>query len=109
MEYTPDRWMLLRFSKDQVVFYKVFATWTGGYLDGDSWQLNSGVTSLTETKERFYFKGSSGSIYICNKKSYGSTSYGFGVLNNLITKSLGQGTVVDILPGETDFTALAYN
>jgi hypothetical protein len=108
MEYTPDRWMLLRFSKDQVVFYKVFATWAGGYLDGDSWQLNSGVTQLKETETHYLFEGVSGSTYICNKRSYGSTGYGFGVLNNLITKSLGQGTVVDILPGDSDFTAINY-
>jgi len=108
MEYHPDRWMLLRFSRDQVVFYKVFATWAGGYLGSDSWQLNSGVTSLRETEERFYFEGSSGSTYICNKKSYGSTGYGYGVLGDLMTKALEQGTVIDALPDDTDFTSLVY-
>jgi hypothetical protein len=109
MEHYPDRWMLLRFSKDQVVFYKVFATWAGSYLGTDSWQLNSGVTGVKEDSGKLYFEGASGSMYICNKPAYGTTGYGFGVLNNLITKSLGQGTVVDILPGNTDFAALVYN
>jgi len=108
MEYHPDRWLLLRFSKDQVIFYKVFATWAGGYLGTDSWQLNSGVTQVKEAETHFLFEGSSGSVYKCGKKSYGSTGYGFGVLNNLITKSLDQGTVVDILPEKTDFTSIVY-
>jgi len=108
MEYCPDRWMLLRFSKDQVVFYKVFATWAGGYLGSDSWQLNSGVTQLKETRTHYLFEGSSGSVYKCGKKSYGSTSYGFGVLGDLITKALKQGTVIDALPDDTDFTSLVY-
>ena len=108
MEYRPDRWMLLRFSKDQVVFYKVFATWAGGYLGSDFWQLNSGVTQLKETRTHYLFEGSSGSVYKCGKKSYGSTSYGLGVLNDLMTKAIEKGTVIDILPGDTDFTSLVY-
>ena len=74
----------------------------------DSWKLNSGVTALKETKDNFYFEGFSGSTYICNKKSYGSTGYGFGVLNDLISRSLEQGTVIKVLPKETDFTAIKY-
>ena len=74
----------------------------------DSWKLNSGVTALKETKDNFYFEGFSGSTYICNKKSYGSTGYGFGVLNDLISRSLEQGTVIKVLPEETDFTAIKY-
>ena len=108
MEYHPDRWLMLRFSKDQVIFYKVFATWFGGYLGGDSWQLNSGVVFITETDDQYSFGGSSGSLYVCRKNSYGSSGYGFGVLNNLITKSLEQGTVIDILPEKTDFTSMVY-
>jgi len=108
MEYTPDRWMLLRFSKDQVVFYKVFATWAGGYLGTDSWQLNSGVTQLEETETHYLFEGTSGSVYKCGKMSYGSTMYGFGVLGDLMTKALDQGTVIDALPDDTDFISISY-
>jgi hypothetical protein len=108
MEYHPDRWILLRFSKNQEVFYKVFATWAGGYLGADSWQLNSGVTQLEETETHYLFGGTSGSIYHCRKNSYGSTMYGFGVLGDLMTKALDQGTVIDALPDDTDFTSISY-
>jgi len=108
MEYNPDRWLMVRLSNDGKVHYRVFATWAGGYLDADEWKLNSGVTQLKETETHYLFEGSSGSVYKCGKKSYGSTGYGFGILNNLITKSLDQGTVIDILPEKTDFTSMVY-
>jgi len=108
MEYNPDRWLMVRLSNDGKVHYRVFATWAGGYLDADEWKLNSGVTQLKETETHYLFDGSSGSVYKCGKKSYGSTGYGFGILNNLITKSLDQGTVIDILPEKTDFTSIVY-
>jgi len=108
MEYNPDRWLMVRLSNDGKVHYRVFATWAGGYLDADEWKLNSGVTQLKETETHYLFDGSSGSVYKCGKKSYGSTGYGFGVLNNLITKSLDQGTVIDILPEKTDFISIVY-
>ena len=109
MEYNPDRWLMVKLTNyKNEVHYRVFATWGGGYLNGDSWKLNSGVISLRETKDNFYFEGSSGSTYICNKKSYGSTGYGFGVLSGLITRSLEQGTIIEELPEETDFTSLNY-
>ena len=108
MEYHPDRWLMLRFSKDQVIFYKVFASWAGGYLDGDSWKLNSGVTQLKETETHYFFVGFSGSVYKCGKKSYGSTGYGYGVLSSFMTKALEQGTVIDALPGNTDFASINY-
>jgi hypothetical protein len=108
MNYFPDRWLMVRLSNDGKAHYRIFATWIGGYLDGDSWKLNSGVVSLTETDNHYSFYGTSGSIYICLKNSYGSSGYGFEVLGNLITESLDRGTVIDILPEKTDFTSIVY-
>ena len=90
------------------VHYRVFATWGGGYLNGDEWKLNSGVTSLKETESKFYFEGSSGSTYICYKGAYGSTVYGYGVLDGLIAKSLKINIIIEVLPDDTDFTSLVY-
>ena len=41
--------------------------WSGGYLDGDSWRLNSGIVDVEETADSFIFIGGSGSRYICDK------------------------------------------
>lgn len=78
--YTPDKWLLIKINGNNP-HYRVFASWYGGYLNGDSWRMNSGVTSVTEDDEFYYFSGSSGSVYNCHKKARGISGYGSGVLN----------------------------
>ena len=38
----PQGWVILKFSTPTDTFYKIFSSWRGGYLDGDSWRLSSG-------------------------------------------------------------------
>lgn len=79
---TPERWVILKLP-DNV--YKVFGTWTGGYLDGDRWKLNSGIERVEQDDDFYYFIGYSGSCYKCYKKAYGTaTSYGSSILNSII-------------------------
>jgi hypothetical protein len=83
--YTPDKWLLIKINgKDP--HYRVFASWYGGYMGSDSWRMNSGITSVTEDDNFYYFHGSSGSTYNCHKKSHGISGYGSSVLNNIIEK-----------------------
>ena len=87
-EYTPDKWLLLKITNDKnESHYRVFATWNGGYLGSDSWQMNSGITKVTENTDYYFFEGASGSLYICRKGSYGSTAYGESVLFEYIEKA----------------------
>lgn len=72
--YCPDRWLIVRFKKDNQTIYKVLGGWSGGYLDGDSWRLNSGIKNIEEDGDYYLFKGFSGSVYKCHKKSYGANS-----------------------------------
>lgn len=89
MIYQPCGWALVKIS-DPNVFYKVFAVWRGGYTTSDSWRMNSGVISVTEDEEYFYFKGDSGSIYQCYKESYGELGlYGRGVIDSIVENSKG--------------------
>jgi hypothetical protein len=76
---TPDRWLIIDCGGDGL--YKVFATWSGGYLDGDSWRLNSGIESVEEDGDYLLFHGHSGSIYKCHKDSYGTTAFGTMVVH----------------------------
>jgi hypothetical protein len=69
-EYTPDNWVMIKLAGPEGPKYKVLAGWSGGYLDGDSWRLNSGVTAVHEDEAFYYFYGSSGSCYRCSKDSY---------------------------------------
>lgn len=69
--YQPDNWVIIKFKlKGEPTHYRVLGGWSGGYLDGDYWRMNSGITSVTEDDGYFYFHGASGSIYKCNRRSY---------------------------------------
>lgn len=82
-EYVPDRWLLVEMEIDGKPMRKVFGTWSGGYLDGDSWRMSSGVESVEEHDNYYLFKNYSGSVYKCRKKGSGTTSYGSAVLNSM--------------------------
>ena len=84
----PERWVILKLPNNK---YKVFGTWAGGYLDGDRWKLNSGISEVEQDENFYYFIRFSGSCYKCHKKGYGTaTSYGLGILNKIIEQGNGQ-------------------
>lgn len=108
--YVPDRWMPVKITTGNgEVIYKVFASWYGGYLGSDSWKLNSGVVKVTEEENSYLFYGSSGSIYECYKNAYGISSYGMGVLSNLMAQAQDIGVSIEILSHDTDPMTLEYN
>jgi len=92
---SPQKWVIVKITgEDEKVHYKVFGSWSGGYLDGDSWKLNSGISKVDEDEENFYFHGFSGSCYKCRKGKYGiATAYSVSVLDSLIERAL----ITDVL------------
>lgn len=67
-EHSPDTWVILKITNiGSETFYKVLGGWSGGYTQGDSWRMNSGITSIEEDDDYWYFKGYSGSVYRCAK------------------------------------------
>lgn len=80
--YTPDRWVVLKLETETDTWYKVFAGWYGGYLDGDSWKLSSSIVSRTVDKHVHSFANSSGSTYHCYVKNYGLSVYMAQVLES---------------------------
>jgi hypothetical protein len=85
MNYYPHNWVLLKINTE-TPFYKVLAGWRGGYLDGDSWRLNSGITSTKKSGEYYDFHGSSGNIYSCHPNNYRLSSITSGAYNQLKEK-----------------------
>ena len=81
-EYYPDKWMIIRIEGTDPHF-RVFGSWSGGYLDGDSWRLNSGIESVVEDGNYYNFIGHSGSVYRCHKEMYGANVYGYGAAQDL--------------------------
>lgn len=96
--YTPHNWVLVKITGTDP-HYRVFASWRGGFADGDRWRMNSGITSVEEDENYYYFSGHSGSTYICHKKCYGHLGfYNEGVLQNYCDKSGGHMEYIDEMP-----------
>ena len=78
-EYNPDKWSILKFKGKEDTWYKVMGSWYGGYLDGDSWRLSSGLERIEESGEFYLMHNFSGSIYKCHKNMEGMNMTAAGV------------------------------
>jgi hypothetical protein len=98
--YQPNLWVVLKIGD----IYKVFGSWYGGYLHGDSWRLNSGIREVKIVDKIIEFHGYSGSVYECllNEGSYGTSGYSGGVLADLLEK---HGNIT-VMPFETNWAEL---
>lgn len=70
-EHRPDSWVVIKMTHKDQTFYKVLGGWSGGYLQGSSWRLNSGIESAEFEDCLYTFRGSSGSTYVCHEDTYG--------------------------------------
>lgn len=107
MNYKPDKWVIVKVITNEVI-YKVFGCWSGSYLEGNSWRMNSGIVSIKDTGDTYEFVGYSGSTYICRKTCYGSHPYASIILNGMINDASKQDVVIEILDKDTDFLNLKY-
>ena len=113
---TPEQWVVLRIPTEDnidVPYYKVFAGWRGGYLDGDRWRLNSGITRVEEDDDYYYFYGYSGSCYKCHKNAYGLKEdriyfslYVQGVLEDILGKANLSDINLEVMPENTNWDEL---
>jgi len=110
MIYTPDKWVVIKIEgKDVPLTYKVFACWYGGYLNGDSWKMNSGIKKVKLLEKKYWmFTGFSGSIYQCHIERYGTNMYGGGVLQDFIDKAKKEDILIEVLEEKTSWTKLIY-
>ena len=115
-EYLPDSWVELKINHEGQTLYKVLGGCSGGYLDGDSWRMNSGIVSV-ETFGDLYgfygftfgdlygFYGLSGSVYWCRQGAYGLTMATSGIYNKLKERV---GDAVELMPEDTDWMAVEW-
>ena len=99
--YSPDAWVVVKLSGDAVpdgVLYKILAGWKGGYTQGDSWKLNSGITKIEETEHVFNVYGYSGSIYSCYKESERMMMITQGIFDNLVEAYKNKKVKIEIVP-----------
>lgn len=72
--YRPDSFMVVKLKwndESKAEEYRVVGGWSGGYLDGDMWRINSGITEVEEKDGNLVFRGASGSEYIVIEESEG--------------------------------------
>jgi len=105
----PEKWIMVKITMIETdeVLYKIFASWSGGFMGSNSWRMNSGVTKVTEDDKFFYFAGHSGSLYQCDKQSYGSNWFCLAVLKDYIDRSKNLADM-QILPDDTNFMEIKY-
>lgn len=96
IQYTCDNWVILKIKGDYP-HYRVLVGTSGGYLDGNSWRVSSGIVKVHESEDFFYLYGSCGSCYQCHKGSYTVRMNIAGTLSRL--KTLGW----ELMPEETDW------
>ena len=104
MTYSPDNWVVIKYKGDDP-HYKVLAGWSGGYLDGDSWRMNSGIVRVEEDEHLFLFYGASGSCYECNKQSYclrKNNAHIWAKLQEIY------GDKVELMPEDTDWRSMDW-
>lgn len=83
MSYQPNKWAILKISPvDKEPWYRLFAGWYGGYTEGDSWRLNSGITGVELDGNFYLVSGESGSEYKCSLSGEGMSGYMESVLDS---------------------------
>ena len=95
--YTPDNWVVIKMDGD-AAHYRVLPGWSGGYLDGNSWKMNSGIIRVEMDGNYYHFYGLSGSCYSCHKESYCIRMNNAHIWTRLQTI---HGDKVKLMPGTT--------
>lgn len=99
MNNYPDNWVIIKITGDNP-HYRVLAGWSGGYTQGTSWKLNSGITKVEYNKPNYSFYGSSGSCYVCHEDAYGLRNNNAYIWNELKNR---HGDRVELLDEETEW------
>ena len=99
-EYLPDNWVVLKITYQNKTVYKVLAGWTGSYVNGDAWRMNSGITRVEDHETYYNFYGYSGSVYKVWRDRYGLRMNNAGVYNHWKEK---HGDAIEMMPEDTDW------
>ena len=95
--YTPDNWVIVKITRPEGIVHKVLAGWSGGYLDGDSWRMNSGIVRAEVKDDYIIFDGHSGSQYKCHKDAQRLSMATAGIYESLRQQGEQQGIIVEMV------------
>ena len=80
--YNPDNWVIVHIGGTDP-HYRVLCGWHGGYLNGDSWKLSSGIEGVSDCGTYWSMPQTSGSVYHLFKGSEHISGITAGVLATL--------------------------
>jgi len=100
MTYDVEGWVILKYTVcNEKVYYRIFASWRGDYLNGDSWRLSSGseeLPQLSSCGKLWLWPQMSGSCYeLPINEEDGYTSYTGAILSSIISRSGEGGTQIE--------------
>lgn len=101
--YYPHNWVVIKIVAPTETLYKVLAGWSGDYLTGSSWKLNSGITRVEDDGDAWLFHGHSGSVYRCTKHSYELRANNAGIWSQIKDRL---GDKVELLDENTNWLTL---
>ena len=67
--YTPDVWVIVEISGSKVpeTYRRILSGWYGGFTNGDSWKMSSGILDIIDRGDHWEIPNHSGSVYFCYK------------------------------------------
>lgn len=85
MEYAPDSWKIVKLTNKENgdVHHRIIAGWTGGYLQGSSWKISSGIEKITDEVDFWNVPNTSGSVYFLYKGREYLSGYVASIYDNL--------------------------
>lgn len=87
--YVPDKWVVLYHPEHDV--HTILGGWGGGYHHGDSWRRSTPIQHVVEHDEFYEVHNESGSVYECNKHSYGTN----GITSQVLAAAEGRLQALD--------------
>lgn len=91
MIHKPHGWVILKITTSEEVYYKIFGSWRGGYLNGEAWRFSSGSDkppTISECGNYWVWPQESGSCYhLPVNEEDGYTFYTGQILSNIIIDS----------------------
>ena len=85
IDYIPDGWVICKWMDT----YKVFCSWTGGYVASDNWRLNSSIKTVEQDEEGWWVINKGTSSYYLSPHGYGRVNVAnLGTLANLTSKGV---------------------
>lgn len=81
---SPDVWVVVELSglKVENRYHRILAGWYGGFANGDSWKMSSGITRIVDKDTYWEIHNTSGSIYNCHKDIERFSGYTQNVYNS---------------------------